>query len=161
MYCLSRRAGQNGSGLPSAATRSRPLINTRDEARAAARGLLLLCVMVSESNMSEASIAQLIERYRAEHDLPLSASQVAQADLAYHDVHRGRGPHYQLQRSGAVERTARDIDIFEAKPSRRLPAATGGRAEARSCRQLNAMPDQGFRAGRGRRLTSLIVGGPR
>ena len=58
---------------------------------------------------------QLIERYRAAHDLPLSAPQVAQADLAYHDIHRGRGLYYQLQRSGAVERTARDIDIFEAK----------------------------------------------
>ena len=58
---------------------------------------------------------QLIERYRATHDLPLSAPQVAQAGLAYHDVHRGRGLYYQLQRTDAVDRTARDIDIFEAK----------------------------------------------
>jgi proteasome accessory factor A len=58
---------------------------------------------------------QLVERYRAAHDLPLSAPQVAQADLAYHDVHRGRGLYYQLQHSDAVDRTARDIDIFEAK----------------------------------------------
>jgi proteasome accessory factor A len=58
---------------------------------------------------------QLIERYRAAHDLPLSAPQVAQADLAYHDIHRGRGLYYQLQRGNAVDRTARDIDIFEAK----------------------------------------------
>ena len=57
----------------------------------------------------------LIRRYRAEHDLPLTAPQVAQADLAYHDIRRGHGLYYQLQRSGAVERTARDIDIFEAK----------------------------------------------
>ena len=49
------------------------------------------------------------------HDLPLSAPQVAQADLAYHDVQRGRGLYYQLQRGDAVDRTARDIDIFEAK----------------------------------------------
>jgi proteasome accessory factor A len=58
---------------------------------------------------------QLIEQYRASHDLPLSALQVAQADLAYHDIHRGRGLYYRLQRNGAVDRTARDIDIFEAK----------------------------------------------
>jgi proteasome accessory factor A len=58
---------------------------------------------------------QLIERYRASHDLPLSAPQVAQADLAYHDVHRGRGLYYLLQRSDAVDRTARDVEIFEAK----------------------------------------------
>jgi len=65
---------------------------------------------------------QLIERYRAEHDLPLSAPEVAEADLAYHDVHRGSGRYYQLQRSGAVGRTARDIDIFEAK---NVPPAPG------------------------------------
>jgi proteasome accessory factor A len=58
---------------------------------------------------------QLIERYRAKHDLPLSAPRVGQLDLAYHDVHRGRGLYYLLQQRGAVERVARDIDIFEAK----------------------------------------------
>ena len=58
---------------------------------------------------------QLIERYRARHDLPLSSPRVAQLDLAYHDVRRGRGLYYLLQRSGAVERVHRDLDIFEAK----------------------------------------------
>ena len=58
---------------------------------------------------------QLIERYRARHDLPLSSPRVAQLDLAYHDVRRGRGLYYLLQRAGFVERAARDIDIFEAK----------------------------------------------
>jgi proteasome accessory factor A len=58
---------------------------------------------------------QLIEQYRAKHDLPLSAPRVAQLDLAYHDVRRGRGLYYLLQRRGAVERVARDLDIFEAK----------------------------------------------
>src|SRR6266496_132109 len=58
---------------------------------------------------------QLIERYRARHDLPLSSPRVAQLDLAYHDVRRGRGLYYLLQGSGAVDRVARDVDIFEAK----------------------------------------------
>ncbi len=58
---------------------------------------------------------QLIERYRAKHDLPLSSPRVAQLDLAYHDVHRRRGLYYLLQRSGAVDRATRDLDIFEAK----------------------------------------------
>jgi proteasome accessory factor A len=58
---------------------------------------------------------QLIERYRARHDLPLSSPRVAQLDLAYHDVRRGRGLYYLLQRAGTVERVARDIDIFAAK----------------------------------------------
>jgi proteasome accessory factor A len=58
---------------------------------------------------------QLIERYRARYDLPLSSPRVAQLDLAYHDVRRGRGLYYLLQRSGAVERVTSDLDIFEAK----------------------------------------------
>ncbi|HET9973510.1 MAG TPA: Pup--protein ligase [Streptosporangiaceae bacterium] len=58
---------------------------------------------------------QLIERYRAAHDLPLSAARVAQLDLAYHDIRRGRGLYYLLQRDGAVERVTRDLDIFAAK----------------------------------------------
>jgi proteasome accessory factor A len=58
---------------------------------------------------------QLIERYRARHDLPLSAPRIAQLDLAYHDVRRGRGLYYLLQRNGAVDRVTRDLDIFEAK----------------------------------------------
>jgi proteasome accessory factor A len=58
---------------------------------------------------------QLIERYQAEHDVPLSAPEITQADLAYHDIRRDRGLCYQLRRGGTVERTSRDIDIFEAK----------------------------------------------
>jgi proteasome accessory factor A len=66
---------------------------------------------------------ELIEEYRARHDLPLSSPQVAQLDLAYHDVRRGRGQYYLLQRSGAVNRVVRDLDIFEAKsvPPHGLP----------------------------------------
>ena len=58
---------------------------------------------------------QLIQRYQARHDLPLSAPRIARLDLAYHDVRRDRGLYYQLQRDGAVRRVTRDLDIFEAK----------------------------------------------
>jgi len=58
---------------------------------------------------------QVIERYRRKYDLPLSSPRVAQLDLAYHDVHRGRGLYYLLEKRGAVERVSRDLDIFEAK----------------------------------------------
>ena len=64
---------------------------------------------------------ELIEEYRARHDLPLSSPRVAQLDLAYHDVHRGRGQYYLLQRSGEVDRVVRDLDIFEAKPGCPVP----------------------------------------
>src|SRR5690242_6400975 len=58
---------------------------------------------------------QLIERYRAKHDLPLSSPRIAQLDLAYHDVNRNRGLYYLLERKGAVERATTDLAVFEAK----------------------------------------------
>src|SRR5438094_5021980 len=225
MYCIAQRAEHIWEGVSSATTRSRPIINTRDEPHADAERFRRLHVIVGDSNMSETTMLlkvgatdlvlrmieagtvmrdltlenpirairdvshdmtgqrrvrlangreasaldiqreymtkardftdrrgadattkrvldlweralsaieigdldlvareidwvtkhQLIERYRAKHDLPLSSPRVAQLDLAYHDVHRGRGLYYLLQRAGAVERAARDIDIFEAK----------------------------------------------
>ena len=225
VYCVSQRAEHIWEGVSSATTRSRPIINTRDEPHADAERFRRLHVIVGDSNMSETTMLrkvgatdlvlrmveagvvlrdmtldnpirairevshdmtgrsrvrlangremsaleiqyeylsrakdftdangldpiskrvlemweralssieegnldkiareidwvtkyQLIERYRIKHDLPLSAPRVAQLDLAYHDVHRGRGLYYLLQRNGAVERAARDIDIFEAK----------------------------------------------
>src|SRR5829696_3487634 len=58
---------------------------------------------------------KLIERYRSQHGLPLSHARVAQLDLAYHDIHRGRGLYYLLEKRGAVTRVTDDLRIFEAK----------------------------------------------
>jgi proteasome accessory factor A len=58
---------------------------------------------------------QLIERYRAKHNLPLSSPRVAQLDLAYHDISRTRGLYYLLQRHGAIDRVVTDLATFEAK----------------------------------------------
>ena len=231
VYCLSQGAGHIWKGVSPAGTGSRPLINTRDEPRAA-RGFRRLQVAVSDQNMSETTVLlkagatdlvlhmieagavmpdlilhnparaigevsldmtgrspvrladgremsaldiqreylakasdfadrngadavservlgmwervldsvqtgnldaiareidwvtkyQLIEEYRARNGLPLSSPRVARLDLAYHDVNRGRGGYYLLQRDGAVERAVRDIDIFEAKT---VPPALG------------------------------------
>jgi proteasome accessory factor A len=225
VYCVSQRAEHIWEGVSSATTRSRPIINTRDEPHADAERFRRLHVIVGDSNMSETTMLlkvgstdlvlrmveagvvlrdmtldnpirairevshdmtgrskvrlangremsaleiqweylsrakdftekngidpitlrviemweraltaiedgnldkiareidwvtkyQLIERYRAKHDLPLSAPRIAQLDLAYHDVHRGRGLYYLLQRNGAVDRVTSDLKIFEAK----------------------------------------------
>jgi proteasome accessory factor A len=225
VYCVSQRAEHIWEGVSSATTRSRPIINTRDEPHADAEKFRRLHVIVGDSNMSETTTLlkvgatdlvlrmveaggplrdmtldnpirairevshdmtgrsrvrlangremsaleiqyeylscardftdrnglnevservlemwgraldaietgnldkiareidwvtkyQLIERYRAVHNLPLSAPRIAQLDLAYHDVRRGRGLYYLLQRAGAVDRVTRDLDIFEAK----------------------------------------------
>jgi proteasome accessory factor A len=58
---------------------------------------------------------KLIDRYRTQHGLPLSHPRVAQLDLAYHDIHRGRGLYYLLERRGAVTRVTDDLRVFEAK----------------------------------------------
>lgn len=58
---------------------------------------------------------KLIERYRAQHNLPLSHPRIAQLDLAYHDIHRDRGLYYLLEKRGAVARVTSDLRIFEAK----------------------------------------------
>ena len=58
---------------------------------------------------------QLIERYRKKYDLPLSSPRVAQLDLAYHDLRRGRGLYNLMERRGSVDRVVRDVEIFEAK----------------------------------------------
>jgi len=58
---------------------------------------------------------QLIERYRAKHDLDWTSARVAQIDLAYHDIRRDRGLYYLLERKGLMRRVATDLEIFTAK----------------------------------------------
>ena len=225
VYCVSQRAEHIWEGVSSATTRSRPIINTRDEPHADAERFRRLHVIVGDSNMNEVTTLlkvastdlvlrmveagvvlrdltlenpiraireishdvtgtrkvklangreasaleiqreyhqkatdfidrrggdatvlrvldlwgrtltavetgdlslvdreidwvtkyQLIERYRAKHDLPLSSPRVAQLDLAYHDVNRSRGLYYLLERNGSVARATTDLRVFQAK----------------------------------------------
>jgi proteasome accessory factor A len=225
VYCLSQRAEHIWEGVSSATTRSRPIINTRDEPHADAERYRRLHVIVGDSNMNEVTTLlkvgsgdivlrmiesgavmrdltlenpirairevshditgrrtvrlasgreisaleiqqeyftkaadfvdrrggdatakrvidlwgrvltavesgdlsgvareidwvtkkNLIDRYRAKHDLPLSHPRVAQLDLAYHDLRRGRGLYGLLERRRQVDRVATDLEIFEAK----------------------------------------------
>ncbi len=225
VYCVSQRAEHIWEGVSSATTRSRPIINTRDEPHADAERYRRLHVIVGDSNMSEtttmlkvgsadlvlrmveqgvafrdltlenpiraireishdlsgsrsvrlaagrtasaleiqreyygravdfiertggdpiskqvlelwgrtldaveagdlsridreidwATKYQLIERYRAKHNLPLSSPRIAQLDLAYHDIQRNRGLYYLLQTRGALDRVTTDLAVFEAK----------------------------------------------
>ena len=255
VYCVSQRAEHIWEGVSSATTRSRPIINTRDEPHADAERFRRLHVIVGDSNMSETTMLlkvgstdlvlrmveagvvlrdmtldnpirairevshdmtgrskvrlangremsaleiqweylsrakdftekngidpitlrviemweraltaiedgnldkiareidwvtkyQLIERYRAKHDLPLSAPRIAQLDLAYHDVHRGRGLYYLLQRNGAVDRVTSDLKIFEAKsiPPQTTRAKLRGESSAAPRRSATTSPSTG------------------
>jgi proteasome accessory factor A len=225
VYCLSQRAEHIWEGVSSATTRSRPIINTRDEPHADAERYRRLHVIVGDSNMSEVTTLlkvgsanlvlemieqgvqfrdfsldnpiraireishdltgkrpvrlaggreasaleiqreyhskaaehvarrgsdpvadrvielwgrtldavesqelskidreidwaikyRLVEQYRAKHGMELSSARVAQLDLAYHDIRRGRGIFDLLQRKGLVERVTNDDDIEAAK----------------------------------------------
>jgi proteasome accessory factor A len=225
VYCLSQRAEHIWEGVSSATTRSRPIINTRDEPHADAERYRRLHVIVGDSNMAEpttmlkvgsanlvlemieagvqfrdftldnpiraireishdltgrrqvrlaggreasaldiqreyharavqhvkdngSTVAnervielwgraleaveqqdfgkidteidwaikhRLVERYRAKHDLDLSSPRIAQLDLAYHDIRRGRGIFDLLQRKGLVRRVTDDGEIEVAK----------------------------------------------
>src|SRR5882672_3468972 len=53
VYCVSQRAEHIWDGVSSATTRSRPIINTRDEPHADAERYRRLHVIVGDSNMSE------------------------------------------------------------------------------------------------------------
>ncbi len=226
VYCVSQRAEHIWEGVSSATTRSRPIINTRDEPHADAERFRRLHVIVGDSNMSETTTLlklgatdivlrmveaglvlrdltlenpirairevshditarkkvrlangreltalqiqqeyfdkaadfvarrysddkllgrvielwgralqaietndlslidreidwaiklRLLQRYQERNNLDLSSPRIAQLDLAYHDIHRGRGLYYLLERRGMVERVAHDLAIFEAK----------------------------------------------
>jgi proteasome accessory factor A len=225
VYCLSQRAEHIWEGVSSATTRSRPIINTRDEPHSDAERYRRLHVIVGDSNMSEVTTLlkvgsanlvlemieqgvqfrdfsldnpiraireishdltgkrpvrlaggreasaldiqreyhqkaaehvarrgpdpvadrvielwgrtldavesqelskidreidwaikyRLVEQYRAKNGMELSSARVAQLDLAYHDIRRGRGVFDLLQRKGLVERISNDDDIEAAK----------------------------------------------
>src|SRR5260370_5403563 len=53
VYCISQRAEHIWEGVSSATTRSRPIINTRDEPHADAERFRRLHVVVRDSNMTE------------------------------------------------------------------------------------------------------------
>lgn len=221
VYCLSQRAEHIWEGVSSATTRSRPIINTRDEPHADAERYRRLHVIVGDSNMAEPTTLlkvgsvhlvlqmieegvqfrdftldnpiraireishdltgrrqvrlaggreasaleiqreyyaravqhvesgdpspttqylidlwgraldaveqqdfssidteidwaikhRLVERYRSKHNLTLSDPRVAQLDLAYHDIRRGRGVFDLLQRKGMVRRITDDGEL--------------------------------------------------
>lgn len=56
-YCISQRADHVWEGVSSATTRSRPIINTRDEPHADSDRFRRLHIIVGDSNMAEPTIA--------------------------------------------------------------------------------------------------------
>ncbi|MGI3783347.1 MAG: Pup--protein ligase [Janthinobacterium lividum] len=58
---------------------------------------------------------KLLERYSAKHQLSLADPRIAQIDLAYHDIRRGRGLFSILESRGAAARVSIEPAVFRAK----------------------------------------------
>ncbi|MFM8893968.1 MAG: Pup--protein ligase, partial [Actinomycetales bacterium] len=80
VYCVSQRADHIWEGVSSATTRSRPIINTRDEPHADADQYRRLHVIVGDSNMSETTT--LLKVGSAELVLRMLESGVIMRDLS-------------------------------------------------------------------------------
>jgi proteasome accessory factor A len=65
---------------------------------------------------------QLIDRYRARHDLALGHPRVQMLDLAYHDVVRERGLYHLMARQGRVQTLLEEEEILHA--TRNAPSTT-------------------------------------
>jgi len=99
-YCLSQRADHIWEGVSSATTRSRPIINTRDEPHADAERFRRLHVIVGDSNMSQnttllkvgsaALVLEMIEAGIALRDFTFDNSIRAIREIS-HDI-TGRRP---------------------------------------------------------------------
>jgi proteasome accessory factor A len=94
-YCLSQRAEHIWEGVSSATTRSRPIINTRDEPHADAERYRRLHVIVGDSNMSEFTmllkvgitdlILRMVEEQNSMRDLTLENPIRAIREIS-HDI---------------------------------------------------------------------------
>ena len=58
---------------------------------------------------------KLLDAYATKHGLSLADPRIAQLDLAYHDIRRGRGLFSLLERRGSAARVTTDPAVFRAK----------------------------------------------
>jgi proteasome accessory factor A len=79
---------------------------------------------------------QLIDSYRAKHDLPLSHPRVQMIDLSYHDVVKERGLYELLARQGRVQRLLDEDEVERAMVE--PPATTRAALRGRFIRQAKA-----------------------
>src|SRR6201989_2228541 len=87
VYCVSQRAEHIWEGVSSATTRSRPIINTRDEPHADAERYRRLHVIVGDSNMNE--VTTLLKVGSADLVLRMIEAGVMMRDLSLENPIRG------------------------------------------------------------------------
>src|SRR5213076_3213238 len=115
-YCISQRAEHIWEGVSSATTRSRPIINTRDEPHADAEKFRRLHVIVGDSNMAE----------------PTALLKVGSTDLVLRMIEAG-----VVLRDHTLENPIRAIREVSHDPTgrRRVRLANGREASALEIQQ--------------------------
>ena len=149
MYCISQRAEHIWEGVSSATTRSRPIINTRDEPHADAERFRRLHVIVGR--LQHERVRHLPEGRRHQH--PAADAGGPGGGAAGHDAgepdpgHQGDQPRHHLQRrvrlANGREASALDIQSGVSQPGQALPGdqrpvAPGGPGP----RHVGALPDR-------------------
>ena len=161
VYCLSQRADHIWEAVSSATTRSRPIINTRDEPHADAEHYRRLHVIVGDSSMSEATTmlkvgtTDLLLRM-IEAGVPMREMALENPIRAIREIsHDLTGMHPVTMANG---RTVTAIDLQEEYLTRvtRLP---GLRGRAEPGEQAGARPLGARAAAHAHR--GPVAGGPR
>ena len=140
VYCLSQRAEHIWEGVSSATTRSRPIINTRDEPHADAERYRRLHVIVGDSNMNEVTtllkvgsadiVLRMIEAGVVMRDLTLENPIRAIREVS-HDITgaaRSGWPTARRQRAGDPAGVPPEGERVRRAPRRRPDRQAGGRA---------------------------------
>ena len=111
MYCVSQRAEHIWEGVSSATTRSRPIINTRDEPHADAERFRRLHVIVGDSNMSEyttflkVGATSIVLRMLEEDSAPVARPHAREPDPR----HPRDQPRHHVPAPGAPRQRARAL----------------------------------------------------
>lgn len=137
-YCVSQRAEHIWEGVSSATTRSRPIINTRDEPHADARKYRRLHVIVGDANPSQvatflkvgttALVLAMVEDDLIPHDFEF-ASPVASMRHVSHDLTLREGlPLADGSTITALEVQWELLDLAKEYVDRHGTDATGGEA---------------------------------
>ena len=122
MYCVSQRAEHIWEGVSSATTRSRPIINTRDEPHADAERFRRLHVIVGDSNMSEyttflkVGTTSIVLRMLEEDSRPVARPHAREPDPR----HPRDQPRHHVPPAGAPRQRARAVG---GRDPVRVPAA--------------------------------------
>jgi proteasome accessory factor A len=160
-FCLSQRAEHIWEGVSSATTRSRPIINTRDEPHADAERFRRLHVIVGDSNMSEFTellkigvtdlVVRMVEENTVMRDLTLENPIRAIREIS-HDI----GCKKKVRLATGRELSAIEIQTEYFERASRFLERRGGDATAKLVLAEWGAALSALREGRPERLVTKV-----